>query len=69
MFVAKTIASEHKDLIHDVSFDYHGKRMATCSSDQTVKVSSHRLVGSIGSNFFVHDIYRRDRNLLSSCIS
>ena len=39
MFVAKTISSGHNDLIHDVSFDYHGKRMATCSSDQTVKVS------------------------------
>jgi nucleoporin SEH1 len=38
MFVAKTIVSEHKDLIHDVSFDFHGTRMATCSSDQTVKV-------------------------------
>ncbi|GFO07054.1 hypothetical protein PoB_003355900 [Plakobranchus ocellatus] len=38
MFLAKTIASEHKDLIHDVSFDFHGRRMATCSSDHTVKV-------------------------------
>ncbi|CAL1532036.1 unnamed protein product [Lymnaea stagnalis] len=38
MFVAQTIASEHKDLIHDVSFDCHGRRMATCSSDHTVKV-------------------------------
>ncbi|XP_012934880.1 nucleoporin SEH1 isoform X2 [Aplysia californica] len=38
MFVAKTISSGHNDLIHDVSFDYHGRRMATCSSDQTVKV-------------------------------
>jgi len=38
MFVSKTIAAGHKDLIHDVSFDYHGRRMATCSSDQTVKV-------------------------------
>ena len=38
MFLAKSVASEHKDLIHDVSFDYHGRRMATCSSDHTVKV-------------------------------
>ncbi|CAL1541957.1 unnamed protein product, partial [Lymnaea stagnalis] len=38
MFVAKCISSQHKDLIHDVSFDYHGRRMATCSSDHTVKV-------------------------------
>lgn len=32
------IRTEHKDVIHDVSYDYYGKRMATCSSDQTVKV-------------------------------
>jgi WD40 repeat protein len=38
MFAAKEIASDHKDLIHDVAFDFHGRRMATCSSDQTVKV-------------------------------
>ncbi|XP_076470749.1 nucleoporin SEH1-like isoform X1 [Babylonia areolata] len=38
MFVAKAIAVDHKDLIHDVSYDFHGRRMATCSSDQTVKV-------------------------------
>ncbi|XP_074644781.1 nucleoporin SEH1-like [Tubulanus polymorphus] len=38
MFVAKSIPVEHKDLIHDVSFDYHGRRMATCSSDQSVKI-------------------------------
>lgn len=39
MFVTKQIESEHKDLIHDVSFDFYGKRMATCSSDQSVKVT------------------------------
>lgn len=34
----KKIDPEHKDLVHDVSFDFFGKRMATCSSDQSVKV-------------------------------
>ncbi|XP_076449849.1 nucleoporin SEH1-like [Babylonia areolata] len=38
MFVAKSIAVDHKDLIHDVAYDFHGRHMATCSSDQTVKV-------------------------------
>ncbi|XP_056598184.1 nucleoporin SEH1 isoform X3 [Triplophysa dalaica] len=38
MFVVKSIAADHKDLIHDVSYDFHGRRMATCSSDQSVKV-------------------------------
>ncbi|XP_039260612.1 nucleoporin SEH1-like [Styela clava] len=37
-FSAIKINAEHKDLIHDLAFDHYGKRMATCSSDQTVKV-------------------------------
>ena len=32
------VATSHEDLIHDVQLDYYGKRMATCSSDRTVKV-------------------------------
>ena len=38
MFVARVIPSEHKDIIHDVAFDFYGRRMATCSSDHTVKI-------------------------------
>lgn len=38
MFLAKTLNAEHKDLIHDVAFDFYGRRMATCSSDQFVKI-------------------------------
>ncbi|XP_030745754.1 nucleoporin SEH1 isoform X2 [Sitophilus oryzae] len=38
MFEAQEIKAEHKDLIHDVAFDFYGDRMATCSSDQYVKV-------------------------------
>jgi nucleoporin SEH1 len=36
--VARSIRTEHKDLIHDVAYDFYGTRMATCSSDQTVRV-------------------------------
>lgn len=43
MFEPQTIRSEHKDVIHDVAYDYYGLRMATCSSDHTVKV--HILAG------------------------
>ena len=43
MFQARSIPAEHKDLIHDVAYDFHGRRMATCSSDQFVKVSKWRL--------------------------
>jgi WD40 repeat protein len=28
----------HQDTINDVAFDYYGKRVATCSSDRTIKV-------------------------------
>lgn len=38
MVEAHSINAEHKDLIHDVAFDYYGERMATCSTDQFVKV-------------------------------
>ena len=38
MYVAKSIKADHEDLIHDVAYDFYGKRMATCSSDQKVKV-------------------------------
>lgn len=40
MFEPQEIRSEHKDVIHDVLYDYYGQRIATCSSDQTVKVKS-----------------------------
>ena len=28
----------HDDLIHDAVLDYYGKRLATCSSDKTIKI-------------------------------
>jgi protein transport protein SEC13 len=28
----------HMDTVHDAQLDYYGKRLATCSSDRTVKV-------------------------------
>ena len=37
-FAAHNIVGGHKDLIHDVAFDWYGDRMATCSSDQHVKI-------------------------------
>jgi len=32
------IETAHEDMIHDAQLDYYGKRLATCSSDRTVKV-------------------------------
>lgn len=34
----KNIETHHEDMIHDAQLDFYGKRLATCSSDRTVKV-------------------------------
>ncbi|CAN6671692.1 protein transport protein Sec13p [Trichomonascus vanleenenianus] len=33
-----TISNTHNDFIHDAVLDYYGKRLATCSSDKTIKI-------------------------------
>lgn len=33
-----TIGNAHQDLIHDAVLDYYGRRLATCSSDKTIKI-------------------------------
>lgn len=38
--LSKKIELDHKDMIHDSAIDYYGKRLATASSDYTVKVVS-----------------------------
>lgn len=39
MATSHTIAnSGHDDMIHDAVLDYYGRRLATCSSDRTIKV-------------------------------
>ncbi len=37
----RSIHADHKDLIHDIAYDYYGRRLATCSSDQSVKVCNN----------------------------
>lgn len=32
------IDTQHDDMIHDSQFDYYSKRLATCSSDKTIKI-------------------------------
>lgn len=41
-FTAKKLPTTHQDLIHDVSYDFYGRRIATCSTDQTVEVKTLR---------------------------
>ena len=33
-----TIESLHEDMVHDCQFDYYSKKLATCSSDRTIKI-------------------------------
>lgn len=44
--------SGHDDMIHDAVLDYYGRRLATCSSDKTIKIfevegESHRLTETL----------------------
>lgn len=32
------VPTGHSDLIHDAQYDFYGKRVATCSSDRTIKI-------------------------------
>jgi len=34
----QTIETQHEDMIHDAQLDYYSKRLATCSSDRTIKI-------------------------------
>ncbi len=38
MRVAAELETGHEAVIHDVAYDYYGRRMASVSSDQRVKV-------------------------------
>ncbi|OAX84337.1 protein transporter SEC13 [Emergomyces africanus] len=44
--------SGHDDMIHDATLDYYGRRLATCSSDKSIKIfevegDSHRLLETL----------------------
>lgn len=44
--------STHDDMIHDAVLDYYGRRLATCSSDKTIKIfevegETHRLTETL----------------------
>lgn len=36
--VTSTVDTAHEDMIHDAQMDYYGRKLATCSSDRTVRV-------------------------------
>ncbi|KAF8869782.1 WD40-repeat-containing domain protein [Infundibulicybe gibba] len=84
--MASTMASEsvpvetaHEDMIHDAQLDYYGKRLATCSSDRTVKVfdmvegetqksgSGQTLKGHMGPVWQVAWAHPKYGHILASC--
>lgn len=38
MHTTHSFPTGHADIIHDIKYDYYGTRLATCSSDQTIRV-------------------------------
>ncbi|ELK07876.1 Protein SEC13 like protein [Pteropus alecto] len=45
--VINTVDTSHEDMIHDAQMDYYGTRLATCSSDRSVKIFDVRNSGQI----------------------
>ncbi|KAJ3183401.1 GTPase-activating protein S13 [Geranomyces variabilis] len=71
-----TFDTQHEDLIHDAQIDYYGKRLATCSSDRTIKIyeidgENHRLIetlrGHEGPVWQVAWAHPKYGNVLASC--
>ncbi|XP_032822377.1 protein SEC13 homolog isoform X1 [Petromyzon marinus] len=45
--VINTVDTSHEDMIHDAQMDYYGTRLATCSSDRSVKIFDIKNGGQI----------------------
>lgn len=72
-----TIGNAHEDLIHDAILDYYGKRLATCSSDKTIKLFdiegtenyklTETLIGHEGPVWQVAWAHPKFGSILASC--
>ncbi|XP_034941080.1 protein SEC13 homolog [Chelonus insularis] len=74
--VLNTVDTGHEDMIHDAEMDYYGLRLATCSSDNSVKVfdlknGSQSLVADLkgheGPVWQVAWAHPRFGNIIASC--
>ncbi|KAJ1657169.1 GTPase-activating protein S13 [Dispira simplex] len=68
--------TQHQDMIHDAQMDYYGKRLATCSSDRTIRIFdvdqgkqtlTETLRGHDGPVWEVSWAHPRFGNILASC--
>jgi protein transport protein SEC13 len=71
-----TFDTQHDDMIHDAQMDYYGKRLATCSSDKTIKIfdvtsgtptQTAELVGHEGPVWQVAWAHPKFGSVLASC--
>lgn len=71
-----SITNAHSDLIHDAVLDYYGKRLATCSSDKSIKIFEvdgenfrliDTLVGHEGPVWRVDWAHPKFGTILASC--
>lgn len=71
-----TIGNAHDDLIHDAVLDYYGKRLATCSSDKSIKLFDvendnykliETLIGHEGPVWQVAWAHPKFGSILASC--
>lgn len=71
-----TLETQHEDMIYDAELDYYGKRLATCSSDKSIKIfeidgNQHRLIetlrGHEGSVWKVSWLHPKFGTILASC--
>ena len=74
--VQSTVDTGHEDMIHDAQMDFYGTRLATCSSDRSVKIFDVRdgtqtlaadLRGHEGPVWQVTWAHPRFGNILASC--
>eukprot|EP01038_Epipyxis_sp_PR26KG_P010817 gene10817-14522_t len=74
--IVANIDSQHEDMIHDCQFDYYSKKMATCSSDKSIKIfdvagdiyhNSATLLGHDGPVWQVAWAHPKFGVLLASC--
>ncbi|XP_055679327.1 protein SEC13 homolog [Lutzomyia longipalpis] len=74
--VLNSVDTGHEDLIHSAEVDYYGLRLATCSSDSTIKVfdikgGNHRQIAELRSHcgpvWQVAWAHPRFGNILASC--
>jgi len=62
-----SLETQHEDMIHDAQLDYYGKRLATCSSDRSVKVFQVEGEGNAAQHRLIVDLKGHDGPVWQVC--